>query len=73
MSQQALAEYEVAIKLSPNRLNGLYNAGKAVQRAQVTRGRQSHSHAALLKSTGNGANTTRPELTHAKAYVSELN
>jgi tetratricopeptide (TPR) repeat protein len=29
--QQALTEYEVALKLSPNRLNGLYNAGKAAE------------------------------------------
>ena len=31
--QQALTEYEVALKLSPNRLNGLYNAGRAAEAA----------------------------------------
>ena len=31
--QQALAEYRVALKLSPNRFNGLYNAGAAAEAA----------------------------------------
>ena len=29
--QQALAEYRVALRLSPNRLNGLYHAGMAAE------------------------------------------
>jgi tetratricopeptide (TPR) repeat protein len=31
--KEALAEYEVALKLSPNRFNGLYNAGQAAEMA----------------------------------------
>ena len=31
--KQALAEYEVALKLSPNRFNGLYHAGLAAEEA----------------------------------------
>jgi hypothetical protein len=30
---QALSEYEIALKLSPNRLNGLYNTGRAAEAA----------------------------------------
>ena len=39
--QQALAEYEVALKLSPNRLNGLYNAGRAAEAAAQCEGEDS--------------------------------
>ena len=30
-AQEALAEYKQALKLSPNRFNGLYNAGRAAE------------------------------------------
>jgi tetratricopeptide (TPR) repeat protein len=68
-AQQALSEYEIALRLSPNRLNGLYNAGRAAEAA----GQQSKAqfyYAALMKSTNNGENSTRPELTHARRFVS---
>jgi tetratricopeptide (TPR) repeat protein len=71
-AQQALTQYEVALKLSPNRLNGLYNAGRAAEAAGDKQKAKSF-YAALLKSTSNGANTSRPELTHAKTYISESN
>jgi tetratricopeptide (TPR) repeat protein len=66
--KQALAEYEVALKLSPNRFNGLFHAGVAAEEAgDAARARQ--FYAALLKSTGNGAHSARPEFAHVKSYL----
>jgi tetratricopeptide (TPR) repeat protein len=66
---QALAEYAVALKLSPNRLNGLYNAGRAAE-AAGDKPKAASYYTALLKSTSNGENSTRPELAHARSFVS---
>ncbi|HEY1806448.1 MAG TPA: tetratricopeptide repeat protein [Terracidiphilus sp.] len=66
--QQALAEYRVALKLSPNRFNGLYEAGVAAEEAG-DKAAASDYFAVLLKSTGDGSHSTRPELTHAKRFV----
>jgi tetratricopeptide (TPR) repeat protein len=68
-AQQALSEYEIALKLSPNRLNGLYNAGRAAE-AAGGRSKAQFYYAALMKSTNNGENSTRSELTHARRFVS---
>ncbi|MGB8012927.1 MAG: hypothetical protein WCF68_15040 [Terriglobales bacterium] len=67
--QRALAEYEVALKLSPNRLNGLYNAGRAAE-AAGEKSKAEFYYAALLRSTSNGENSARPELAHARSFVS---
>jgi tetratricopeptide (TPR) repeat protein len=67
--REALAEYEVALKLSPNRFNGLYQAGVAAE-AAGDKAKATQYYAALLKSTGNGGQTARPELAHVKSYVS---
>jgi tetratricopeptide (TPR) repeat protein len=69
--QEVLAEYEVALKLSPNRLNGLYNAGRAAE-AGGEKPKAEFYYAALLKSTNNGANSTRPEFAHARSFVSSM-
>jgi tetratricopeptide (TPR) repeat protein len=66
--QQALAEYRVALRLSPNRLNGLYNAGVAAEQSGDKAAAEAY-FAQLLKSTGNGAQSARPELAHAKSFV----
>jgi tetratricopeptide (TPR) repeat protein len=66
--QLALAEYRVSLKLSPNRFNGLYNAGAAAEAAGDKRAAAEY-YAALLKSTGNGESSSRPEMAHAKAFV----
>jgi tetratricopeptide (TPR) repeat protein len=67
--QQALIEYQLALRLSPNRFNGLYNAGRAAEaagdKAQATR-----YYSALLGSTGNGSESARPEFGHMKAFDS---
>jgi len=66
--QQALAEYRIDLKLSPNRFNGLYNAGVAAEAAGDKRAAAEY-YAALLKSTDNGASSSRPEMAHAKSFV----
>jgi tetratricopeptide (TPR) repeat protein len=66
--QEALAEYQVALKFSPNRLNCLYNAGRAADAAGDTeKARQFYQ--SLLKVTNNGQNSGRPELAQAKRYL----
>jgi tetratricopeptide (TPR) repeat protein len=67
--QQALAEYEVALKLSPNRFNGLYNAGMAAE-AAGDKAKAQQFYAALLESTDNGTQSSRPEFSHMKSFVS---
>ncbi|WP_263351649.1 tetratricopeptide repeat protein [Acidicapsa acidisoli] len=67
--QKALIEYETALKLSPNRLNGLYHAGLAAE-AMGDKAKAQQYYAALLKSTDNGAQSTRPEFAHVKSFVS---
>jgi tetratricopeptide (TPR) repeat protein len=67
--REALAEYETALKLSPNRFNGLYNAGQAAEIAG-DKTKADFYYAALLKSTSNGDHSKRPELSHAKSHIS---
>ncbi len=66
--RQALAEYEVALKLSPNRFKGLYHAGVAAE-ASGEPARAQQFYAALLKSTGNGAHSARPEFAQVKSFA----
>ena len=61
---EALTEYRVALKLSPNRLNGLLSAGEAAEQAHrpdEARG----FYSAAAKQTDAGAHTQRPEVAHA--------
>jgi tetratricopeptide (TPR) repeat protein len=65
--REALNEYTLALALSPNRFNGLYNAGRAAE--AVGDGAQAKSYfAALLKSTDNGSQSARPEFQHVKNF-----
>jgi hypothetical protein len=65
---QALTEYEAALKLSPNRFNGLFNAGMASE-AAGDRPKALKFYAALLASTDNGAHSARPEFDHVKRFM----
>ena len=68
--QEALVEYESALKVDPNRFNGL--AGAAHSSEMAHQGDQANSYyAQLLKNCDNGKNSDRPELTHAKTMVSK--
>jgi Tetratricopeptide repeat len=66
--RDALSEYQQALKLSPNRFNGLFNAGRAAE-ALGDRAAARAYYTALLKVTHNGAQSDRPEIAHARAVV----
>ena len=65
--REALAEYKQAMKLSPNRFNGLFNAGKAAEAAGSPAVARSY-YTSLLALT-DGAQSTRAEIGHAKAFL----
>jgi tetratricopeptide (TPR) repeat protein len=67
---KALAEYRRALELSPNRFNGLYHAGTAAEQAGEKTVAAGY-YAQLLRQTGGGANTTRPEVAHARQVVGD--
>jgi tetratricopeptide (TPR) repeat protein len=68
--QEALAEYRVALRLSPKRFNGLYNAGVAAE-AAGDKAAAGQYYAALLRSTDGGKESARVELAHARGFVAE--
>ncbi len=67
--QDALLEYQKALALSPNRFNGLFNAGKAAEEIGDAPQAQRY-YATLLKVTGNGSQSARPEFDHVRRVVS---
>jgi tetratricopeptide (TPR) repeat protein len=67
--QEALVEYKKALILSPNRFNGLFNAGMAAETAGDKVQAQAY-YATLLKLTDNGSQSTRSEFDHVKTAVS---
>ena len=69
--REALVEYTQSLKLSPNRFNGLYNAGRAAEAAGDKELAKTY-YGALLKSTHGGSQSTRPEFEHVKAFDSSL-
>ena len=69
MPRDALAEYRKSLQLSPNRLNGLYNAGRAAEALGDTATARNY-YMVLLESTDHGAHSSRPELDHVKAFAS---
>ena len=66
--REALVEYRRALTLSPNRFNGLYNAGLAAE-ALGDRQAAGDYYAALLDATSQGAHSSRSELQHAKTFM----
>jgi tetratricopeptide (TPR) repeat protein len=71
-SRAALTEYRRALDLSPNRFNGLFNAGMAAE-AAGERAEAAKYYSALLKSTSDGAQSGRPEIAHAKTFIGSGN
>jgi tetratricopeptide (TPR) repeat protein len=67
--KEALAEYGQSLKLSPNRFNGLFNAGMAAE-AVGDKASANKYYTQLLKVTDNGSKSSRPEFVHVKAFVS---
>jgi len=66
--REALTEYERALALSPNRLNGLFGAGLAAE-AVGDKSKAYGYYAALLKSTDSGSRSSRAEFEHAKNFI----
>jgi tetratricopeptide (TPR) repeat protein len=65
--EQALVEYKSALKLSPNRLNGLLGAGAAAEALNnQPEAKTFYEQAAHI--TDNGAHTGRPSVAHAIAF-----
>jgi tetratricopeptide (TPR) repeat protein len=67
--QEALAEYQIDLKLNPNRFNALYGAARAAEAA----GKQAdaNEYYALLVKTCAGSNSTRPELSRARESLAQ--
>lgn len=66
--REALVEYRQALRFSPNRFNGLYNAGQAAEAAGDAAQARMY-YMTLLESTDHGAHSSRPELDHAKSFA----
>ena len=65
---EALKEYRVALKESPNRLNGLLSAGNAAEQAGLPDEARAFYKAAAQQ-TSFGKDSQRPELAHAVEIV----
>jgi len=66
----ALREYRAALKENPNRYRGLYGAAKAAEAAGDRR--MAADYFAKLVALSTNADTVRPELAGAKAYLAQL-
>jgi len=68
-AKEALVEYEACLKLNPGRLNSLYGAGLAAERAgkrAVALGYYEQLTTMVAK------DATRPEIAHARAFVADV-
>ena len=65
---EALAEYKIVLKNSPNRFDGLLGAARSAQATSDAGDAQSF-YAKLAEICGPGAD--RPELTEAKTYLAQ--
>jgi tetratricopeptide (TPR) repeat protein len=66
--KRALGEYEAELKLNPNRFNSLYGAGHAAEVAKEP-SQATGFYQQLMKSC-TGTNSDRPELAHAREFLS---
>jgi len=67
--QQALVEYQMDLKFSPNRFNGLYGAARAAE--ESGKPSDANEYYALLLKSCEGSNSTRPELNHARELLAK--
>jgi tetratricopeptide (TPR) repeat protein len=65
---EALTQYQTALELSPNRFNGLYNAGRAAELAGKPYVSLNY-YKKLLKVTNDGAQTQRPEVNYVRTFI----
>lgn len=66
--EAALEEYEAELKVSPNRFNSVYGAGHAAEMAMLAA--KAVSYYRQLITTCAGGNSERPELAHARLFMS---
>ena len=67
---QALTEYELELKVSPNRFNSLYGAGRAAEATKAADKARVYYH--LLVATCAQGDSRRRELTHAREFLSSF-
>src|SRR5882724_8181826 len=65
----ALAEYEIQLKINPNRFNSLYGAGRAAEMAK--RPEKAAAYFQQLVKVCAGSNSSRPELVYARGFLSK--
>jgi tetratricopeptide (TPR) repeat protein len=65
--QEALAQYEIALKTDPNRFNGLYGAAQAATELQQKD--KAAAYVAQLLKNCDGIHSDRPELAQAKTLL----
>ena len=65
----ALAEFEASHRVEPNRFRGLYGAARAAELAGDTA--KARTYYGQLVSLGQSADTERPELKQAKAFLAK--
>ena len=65
--KQAIDAYEASLRISPNRFNSLYGAGKAAELA-VDLNKAKSYYSSLVQVTM-GVDSDRPEIRHAKAFL----
>lgn len=68
--EQALAEYELELKVSPNRFNSVYGAGRAAEAAKAA-DKASVYYRQLVTTCARG-NSNRSELAHAREFISSF-
>jgi tetratricopeptide (TPR) repeat protein len=68
--EEALREYDAQLKITPKRFNSLYGAGQAAEILKQPE-KAAGYYQQILAACANG-NSTRPELTHARGFVSTL-
>jgi tetratricopeptide (TPR) repeat protein len=69
-SEPALLEYEAELKVSPNRFNSLYGAGRAAEQGNNP-SKAAAYYQQLLKACATGT-SNRAELAHAKEFLSSM-
>lgn len=65
---EALAQYKTVLKLSPNRLNALYNAGRAAEQAGLPQEAIGY-YQQLIKVANGGRQSQRFQVTHALNFL----
>jgi tetratricopeptide (TPR) repeat protein len=66
---EALEAYEATLKISPNRFNGLYGAGRAAELAGDLN--KATSHYAKLMQITDGTDRIRPRIRQTKMFLSK--